>query len=258
MLVSTHGRSHLDVLLPSLEEGLFDDNWRIRQSSVQLLGDLLYLVGGTKASDQSFMAGADDDDDENEGVEIYEGNATLNAARAMAAVLGMERRNAILATLYLLRSDTSSGVRQCALQVWKTMVPNTPRTVREILPVVVAQVVEALASGNLDKRTVAGRALGDVVKKLGESVLTELVPILRRGLDEGNDANARQGVCLGLSEVSQKKKRERRKEGKGGSRKGSMKKETQEQEQPTNTKGTILICDEPSNAKPIYYLLIQY
>ena len=169
--MSTHGRSHLDVLLPSLEEGLFDDNWRIRQSSVQLLGDLLYLVGGTKASDQSFMAGADDDDDENEGVEIYEGNATLNAARAMAAVLGMERRNAILATLYLLRSDTSSGVRQCALQVWKTMVPNTPRTVREILPVVVAQVVEALASGNLDKRTVAGRALGDVVKKLGESVL---------------------------------------------------------------------------------------
>jgi hypothetical protein len=45
VLVSTHGKHHTDDLLPSLEAGLFDDAWRIRQSSVQLLGDLLYTVG---------------------------------------------------------------------------------------------------------------------------------------------------------------------------------------------------------------------
>lgn len=32
------------------------------------------------------------------------------------------------------------------------MVPNTPRTLREILPFVITQIVDALASGNMDRR----------------------------------------------------------------------------------------------------------
>jgi len=31
-------------LLPAIEEGLFSDSWRIRHSSVELLGDLLFKV----------------------------------------------------------------------------------------------------------------------------------------------------------------------------------------------------------------------
>ena len=32
------------LLLPAIEDGIFSDNWRIRQSSVELLGDLLFKV----------------------------------------------------------------------------------------------------------------------------------------------------------------------------------------------------------------------
>jgi len=46
--VSSNGRSHLSMLLPALERGLFHANWRLRHASVQLLGDLLYLLGNTK------------------------------------------------------------------------------------------------------------------------------------------------------------------------------------------------------------------
>jgi hypothetical protein len=34
----------LPLLLPAIEDGIFNDNWRIRQSSVELLGDLLFKV----------------------------------------------------------------------------------------------------------------------------------------------------------------------------------------------------------------------
>ena len=38
-----HIRS-LPLLLPAVEDGIFNDSWRIRQSSVELLGDLLFKV----------------------------------------------------------------------------------------------------------------------------------------------------------------------------------------------------------------------
>lgn len=188
MLVSTNGKTHADQLLPALEEGLFDDNWRIRQSSVQLLGDLLYLIGDTK--EVALDEGAAEDD----------ARGSTRAGEAIEEALGIERRNGILASLYLIRSDTSAVVRQSALQVWKTVVPNTPKALREILPILISQIVSALASDHPDKRTVAGRALGDIVKKLGDQVLPEVVPFLREGLVAGDD-NMRQGVCLGLAEV---------------------------------------------------------
>ncbi len=188
VLVSTHGKTHADQLLPSLEDGLFDDNWRIRQSSVQLLGDLLYLIGDTK--EVALDEGAAEDD----------ARGSTRAGEAIEEALGLDRRNSILASLYLIRSDTSAVVRQSALQVWKTVVPNTPKALREILPLLISQIVSALASIHADKRTVAGRALGDIVKKLGDQVLPEVVPFLRQGLESGNE-NMRQGVCLGLAEI---------------------------------------------------------
>ncbi|ESO87482.1 hypothetical protein LOTGIDRAFT_176891, partial [Lottia gigantea] len=45
-LISLFADTAIEVLLPELEKGLFSDNWRIRYSSVQLLGDLLFKISG--------------------------------------------------------------------------------------------------------------------------------------------------------------------------------------------------------------------
>ena len=45
-IINMYADNAIELLLPELERGLFDDNWRIRYSSVQLLGDLLYKISG--------------------------------------------------------------------------------------------------------------------------------------------------------------------------------------------------------------------
>jgi len=44
--VEVYARSCLPLLLPAVEAGLGGDNWRIRQSSLELCGELLFKVRG--------------------------------------------------------------------------------------------------------------------------------------------------------------------------------------------------------------------
>ena len=177
VIVSVHGLKHTGLILPSLEEGLFDIDWRIRQSAVTLLGDLLYRIGGTRA-----IGMAENDDDE--------GTGSAATDLEIIKALGQERRNNILASLYILRSDSSAVVRQCALQVWKTIVVNTPRTLREVLECLISSVLSFLNSD--DHRTLGERSLGEIVSKLGERVMSEILPILKA-----------KNNCTGLNELIQ-------------------------------------------------------
>merc|ERR1719400_2754779 len=187
-IVNLYAETAIQMLLPNLEQGLFDDNWRIRYSSVQLLGDLLYKISGVSGKMTTASAG----DDDNFGTE--------QGQKIISKLLGTERRNRVLAGLYMGRSDVALMVRQSALHVWKVIVTNTPKTLREILPTLFNLLLSCLASSNYDKRQVAARTLGDIVRKLGERVLPEIIPILEKGLDS-EDQDKRQGVCVGLSEI---------------------------------------------------------
>ncbi|KAK7337971.1 hypothetical protein VNO77_18565 [Canavalia gladiata] len=188
VLVEHYATTSLPLLLPAVEDGIFNDNWRIRQSSVELLGDLLFKVAGT--SGKALLEGGSDD----------EGSSTEAHGRAIIEVLGRDKRNEVLAALYMVRADVSLSVRQAALHVWKTIVANTPKTLREIMPVLMDTLISSLASSSSERRQVAGRSLGELVRKLGERVLPLIIPILSQGLSDP-DSSRRQGVCVGLSEV---------------------------------------------------------
>ncbi|KAH0938797.1 hypothetical protein HID58_006258 [Brassica napus] len=188
VLVEHHAITSLPLLLPAVEDGIFNDNWRIRQSSVELLGDLLFKVAGT--SGKALLEGGSDD----------EGASTEAQGRAIIDILGMDKRNEVLAALYMVRTDVSLSVRQAALHVWKTIVANTPKTLKEIMPILMSTLISSLASPSSERRQVAGRSLGELVRKLGERVLPLIIPILAKGLKDP-DVDKRQGVCIGLNEV---------------------------------------------------------
>eukprot|EP00535_Pseudo-nitzschia_heimii_P006924 CAMPEP_0197189268 /NCGR_PEP_ID=MMETSP1423-20130617/19466_1 /TAXON_ID=476441 /ORGANISM="Pseudo-nitzschia heimii, Strain UNC1101" /LENGTH=2796 /DNA_ID=CAMNT_0042641327 /DNA_START=47 /DNA_END=8437 /DNA_ORIENTATION=- len=187
VLIRSHGKVHFDKILPILQNGMTDEDYRIRLSSLMLLGDLLSMIGGTTV----LRTDGDTQDD------------IRRAERAQAQitqVLGLTTRNHVLSDVYLSRSDNAAAVRHAAVQVWKTVVSVTARTLRQILPVLVSRVVKDLASGDAEKTVMAGKCLGDIVRKLGDSVLPEVIPVLRNSLYDG-DHNTRRGVCVGLTEV---------------------------------------------------------
>lgn len=83
-----------------------------------MVGELLFKVSG--------ISGKTTDLDEDEGA--ADAGTAETSRRALVEVLGVERRDRILATLYLVRQDGVSQVRLASIQIWKALVHNTPRT----------------------------------------------------------------------------------------------------------------------------------
>jgi len=182
----SHSPASLDLLLPSIEDGTCSENWRIRQSATELLGSMMFRIAGTSGKVRV--------DDNEEGLSTETQGALLTAA------LGMERHHDLLSAVYVLRSDGTLSVRSAAVHIWKTVVANTPRTLKAILPRLMHRVITGLSAHAEDRRQTAGKCLGELVVKLGERVLGEIFPILRKGL-QNKDVATRQGSCLGLAEV---------------------------------------------------------
>ncbi|KAK5117180.1 hypothetical protein LTR85_008948 [Meristemomyces frigidus] len=184
LLVKNFAARSVDLLLPELERGLADDSYRIRLSSVELVGDLLFNLTGISGKTEA---------------DELEENAN-EAGQSLLEVLGEEKRNRVLAGLYICRNDTSGLVRTAAITVWKALV-STPRTLRELVPTLTQLLIRRLASSNMEQKVIAGNALGELIRKAGEGVLATLLPTLEEGLHTATDTDARQGICIALREL---------------------------------------------------------
>lgn len=184
LLVKNFSSKAIDLLLPELQRGLADDNYRIRLSSVELVGDLLYSLTGISSKAEN------EEDDE----------GAAKAGQSLLEVLGEEKRNKVLSSLYICRCDTSGMVRSAAIAVWKALVA-TPRTLKEIIPVLTQFIINRLASTNMEQKVIASNALGEVIRKAGEGVLAALLPTLQEELESSVDLDTRQGICIALREV---------------------------------------------------------
>ncbi|KAL8830579.1 MAG: hypothetical protein Q9170_005670 [Blastenia crenularia] len=183
LLVKNFATKAIDLLLPELDRGLADDNYRIRLSSVELVGDLLFNLTGISGKTEQ-------DEDE----------AAPESSVSLLEVLGEDKRNKILSSLYICRCDTSGLVRTAAINVWKALVA-TPRTLKELVPTLTATLIRRLASSNMEQKVIAGNALGELIRKAGEGVLASLLPTLEEGLQTSTDTDNKQGICIALREI---------------------------------------------------------
>ncbi|KAK4642786.1 translational activator of GCN4 [Podospora bellae-mahoneyi] len=186
LLVKNFAVRAVDLLLPELERGLADDSYRIRLSSVELVGDLLFNLAGIKAN-------AEEDEEEDQ-------DATKEAGASLREVLGDEKRNKILSALYVCRCDTAGAVRSAAISVWKALV-HSPRTLKELVPTLTQLIIRRLGSSNMEHKVIASNALGELIRKAGDGVLATLLPTLEEGLQTSSDVDAKQGICLALKEL---------------------------------------------------------
>ncbi|ESW98430.1 hypothetical protein KL918_005153 [Ogataea parapolymorpha] len=187
LIVNNYANKAVDLLLPELERGLSDANARIRLSSVELTGDLLFKISGISGKQEL-----------SEDLTVL----SVNVNRAFNEVLGAERRDRVLAALFMCRSDNSGPVRIAAVNIWKALVANTPRTVKEILPTLTQTIVRRLASADENQRNIAATTLGDMVKRVGGNALAQLLPTLDASLF-ASDADAKQGICIAVRELIQ-------------------------------------------------------
>ncbi|KAL4249154.1 TOG domain-containing protein [Abortiporus biennis] len=190
MIVTNYSTKAIDLLLPELERGMFDPGWRIRQSSITLVGELLFKVSGISGKTEI-------EEDE----EVVADTAMAESSRkALVEVLGEERRDRILSALFLARQDTVNVVRQSSVHIWKALVHNTPRTVREILPELINQVIILLSSSEADQHDTAARTMAELCRKSGDKILGEIINILKSKANSP-DPKTREGVCLTLCEL---------------------------------------------------------
>ncbi|KAJ4427098.1 translational activator of GCN4 [Periplaneta americana] len=130
-IVNLYADTAIMLLLPELEKGLFDDNWRIRYSSVQLLGDLLYRISGVSGKMSTETA----DEDDNFGTEqshhhlLQQQNLEGGKDKTWEIFLISPkiihqgpRKSAVAMFRFITGHDCLSAVKNLKVRIYKTVI----------------------------------------------------------------------------------------------------------------------------------------
>ena len=201
-IIQMYSEKAQKLFVPELERGLINENWRIRYSSVILLSEFLFKVADITGKMTSETA---DDDDTMGSDKVHQ---------KISQVIGKNMCHRVLAGLYYLRQDIALVVRQASIHAWKLIVPNTPKILREIAPAMLETLFECFSSRSSEKVQIAQRTLADIIRKLADRMLGDVIQFFDRKLLENQRTDSddsdtcivkemrREGVCMALSEIT--------------------------------------------------------
>lgn len=201
-MVQLFARVQTQDLLATILEALVDSDYRVRTGSSVLAACFLLRLAGIEG--ELTIAEAED-----EAVNVGKLDNTIRDKTAitteqqeleMLDFITVDNRNEIYSSLFLMCSDFVPSVSIVANRVFKAVTPSMSRMLVNILPRLVERLTADLASSDDQRKFTAGKSLSDLVHKLGDRILRDIVPIL---LDKFNsiDVYTRSGICLGFSQI---------------------------------------------------------
>lgn len=220
--------SIVQLLLPELEKGISHERWRIRQTSLQLLGYMFLILTDSDVDDSRLDSVAQDanlaDEEREDGevdavgdsidedVERNKGATHVNkvsphekSLKVLEEKLGPEALYRVLGECYLAKCDSNGMVRLAANEVWRIGISNTFRMLKSMISVLLDLIIPRLGyEEHEDKRAVAETALQELVGKLGETVTSQILARLSFELQSSTSTCAiKCGVCFALRHIVQ-------------------------------------------------------
>lgn len=141
VLISTYSENHLTNLLTPLEVGLFDVSWHTRLCCLQLVSELL---------------------------EIAESKLRRTGTRPVTDL----QHTRVLSAIYVLRCDHASNIHTLAVQTWKNLVDNTPKTLTLLTSQIVMHLLAIAQRPERELQEIASNSIESLVFKYQERVFS--------------------------------------------------------------------------------------